>query len=100
MRKVNLYVIYDAVAETFSMSPFTAINDNEAKRFFCMTMKDANNAISENPHDFSILRVGKYDRITGEIKDTPHVKVLSGAEALVIISPNNDVNIIEEKEDE
>lgn len=67
MMKVNLYCYFDKKAHSFG-APFTAVNDEVAKRAFAGLIQDAGNRLAI--FDTDIYKVGVFDSDTGEIVGT------------------------------
>ncbi|WNK12880.1 MAG: nonstructural protein [Microvirus sp.] len=61
---MNLYSIYDSVTGKFNQ-PFTAINDNSAKRSFERLAGDASSDIHFRPVDYTLYALGEMDEQTG-----------------------------------
>lgn len=79
MGKVNLYLLYDVVAQEFGPT-FEAKNDNVARRAVKPLLK-------ENPDDFRLLCVASLDRETGVVLctdscwiDLPNLLVIADSE--------------------
>lgn len=64
MRKIQLYVVYDCVAELFHDRFIPAHNDNDAKRGF----GEGINQKGVRYQDLSLYWVGEYDRVEGTIR--------------------------------
>lgn len=66
--KINLYSIKDTKLGKYCQ-PFTAPNDDIAKRMLASTMLDnnPNNGIRNFPEDYQLYKLGKYDEDTGEL---------------------------------
>lgn len=64
MRKINIYVTYDEVAQLFHTVLLYHINDADAKRSFEMAFNEARHARKQ---DWSLYHIGEYDRVDGKI---------------------------------
>ncbi|QXP08334.1 MAG: nonstructural protein [Arizlama microvirus] len=63
---MNLYSIYDSVAGKFG-TPWTADNDNVAKRAYERLATDGSSDVHHNPKDFTLYALGSFDNQTGKI---------------------------------
>lgn len=61
----GLFAIKDTKSEFFK--PFTHFNEQTALREFGLMVNNKANAISDNPADYELWRVGQYDTTTGTI---------------------------------
>lgn len=82
----NLYSIYDSVAQVFN-KPFTALNDNDAKRSFTQ-------AVQQVPHknDYLLYAIGSYTDHDAVIIPITPTRIFSGFDvknAEVIPMPAN-----------
>lgn len=87
--KGNLYSIKDTKLGKFGM-PFTAPNDDIAKRSLTSTIRAGGNNISEYPEDFQLFKLGSYDDDTGEL--TTEVKFLANATEFTKKGDNNEIS--------
>lgn len=71
--KVNIYSIFDTVAEVFN-KPFTEFNDASAQRAFIASLEEK----LTNKNDYVLYNIGTYDDSKGEIVGCNPVKVCSG----------------------
>lgn len=72
----NLYSVKDTKLGKFGI-PFTAPNDEIAKRNLISTIRAGNNNIAEFPEDFQLFKVGTMNDDTGELKT--EIKFLTNA---------------------
>lgn len=72
----NLYSVKDTKLGKFGM-PFTAPNDEIAKRNLIATIRAGDNNIAEFPEDFQLFKIGSMNDDTGEL--TTDVKFLANA---------------------
>lgn len=70
--KVNIYAVRDKVAGVY-LAPVLAENDKAAVRMFRIALKDNESPIGKSPEDFSVERLGAFDRETGLIEPCPPV---------------------------
>jgi len=73
--KLNMYAIYDKVAEIFN-KPFTEINDASAVRAFKQSLDD-NKAVKE---DYELYNVGVFTDHDGVIIQEKTKRIYSGIE--------------------
>ena len=78
---VELYAVRDAINTGFSR-PFTQTNLEAAKRSFMKAVEGADPAISENPEDYTLYYLGKYNDESGFITAEDPSRVFTGLEAL------------------
>lgn len=64
--KINLYSLKDTKLGKFCQ-PFTAPNDEIAKRMLNSTINAGGNNIAEYPEDFQLFKLGHYEEDTGEL---------------------------------
>lgn len=60
------YSVFDSKALIFG-NPFYAVNDQVALRDFATASGDPGSAISKNPSDYTLFRVGTYEDDTGKL---------------------------------
>lgn len=75
----GVYSIYDAAATVYQ-APFTALNDDVAKRQFAFAFSDPASIYSHNPSDFELVYVGDYDAETAELKPSARRIVARGSD--------------------
>lgn len=63
---MNLYSVYDEVAQTFN-APFPEANHNSALRSFGLACSDPQTILSKHPGDYYLYFLGELDVHTGEI---------------------------------
>lgn len=63
---LGCYSVRDAVTGNYS-GIFLAQNDQEALRSFAAWNRDPANAIHSSPTDFTLVKVGEFDRETGDL---------------------------------
>lgn len=78
-----LYSVYDSKSKTYS-NPFTALNDDEAKRSFFDAVHDNSTSISRHPEDYTIFRIGDFNVATAELTYSKHVSLGKGIEFKVV----------------
>ncbi len=78
--KVELYSVKDTKLGKFC-TPFTAPNDEIAKRMLQSTIMAGGNNIAQFPEDFQLFKLGNYDEDTGEL--TTENKFLANATEFV-----------------
>lgn len=61
---MNLYSIYDSVTGKFGQ-PWSAVNDNAAKRAYERLSQDKTTDIHFRPKDFTLYALGELDESTG-----------------------------------
>ena len=71
--KASMYAVFDTIAEAFK-APFVQANDNMAIRLFNNAANDPKSDIYQNPEDYRLYRVGKFDDVSGalESEEIPH----------------------------
>lgn len=74
--KINLYSVKDSKLGKFCQ-PFTAPNDEIAKRMLQSTIRAGGNNIADYPEDFQLFKIGNYDEDTAEL--TTEQKFLANA---------------------
>lgn len=70
-KKIDLevYALYDSKTMQYNL-PSYFMNEHEARRFAERMLKDpkqAESLVNTNPEDFSLFKIGTYDRFTGQI---------------------------------
>lgn len=76
---LEYFTIYDSKTESYR-EPSLAINRHDLIRQFTNMMKDpgqTKNLYYTNAEDYSIYKVGEFDRKTGIITSTPHEHVVN-----------------------
>ena len=63
--KTSIYAIRD-IKNDFG-TPFTAANDNVAKRMYQAEQKNKDSMLAQFPADFELWKLGEYDTKTGQI---------------------------------
>lgn len=74
---LEIFAIYDSITNSYR-NPIFAPNHLDLQRAFINQMKDQNQADNQfftNAEDFSIFRIGTYDRKTGNIQLTNKERV-------------------------
>jgi len=79
---IKVYAIHDTAAEYF-MPPFTAPNDNVAKRLFVSSMGDS----FVHRADFKLFSVGEFDSDTGGLNAWDPKLVLAGLSIDIKLDP-------------
>jgi len=69
MQKV-IFSIYDQVTKVYS-TPFFCANSAHGQRLFRNAVNDPNSEIKQNPQDYSLVELGRFDDETGAIEYTP-----------------------------
>ena len=63
---MNLYSVYDEVAQTFN-APFPEANHNSAMRSFGLACTDPQTILAKHPGDYYLYFLGELDVHSGEI---------------------------------
>lgn len=63
---MNLYSIFDSTTNQFG-APWTAVNDNQAKRSFERLVADKTTDIHFRPRDFSLHALGEFNEHSGAL---------------------------------
>ncbi|AXH76890.1 MAG: nonstructural protein [Microviridae sp.] len=63
---MKLFSVFDSKASTFCI-PFVSQNDSTALRDFAHAASDRNLEIGKYPTDFSLFRIGSFDKTTGVV---------------------------------
>lgn len=71
----NLYSIKDELSEF--AAPFTITDDNQAKRFWRSEIVYKRQIMMDNPEDYSLYKVGKFETETGIVTYTAPEKIES-----------------------
>lgn len=69
--KQRIYSIYDTKLQAF-FSPFTAQNDEVAKRNFESLANDEQSRIAMHPSDYQLINVGTWNDATGIVEPDDH----------------------------
>lgn len=86
----NVYAIYDAVAEIYTM-PILLNNDNEAKRVFTDACLNPDLPMGAHSADYSMWAIGFYDEQTGIIESTnPHTLIQKGPQTPTLKAVGDD----------
>jgi len=64
--ELKVFAIYDNKAEAFK-TPFFMLTVAEAIRAFSNLATEKGHLFNQNPHDFQLFQLGKFDNITGTI---------------------------------
>lgn len=76
---LNVYAIYDSVAQTFTQ-PIFMHNDNEAKRLFKTWCNNPELPMAAHPEDYALFAIGFYDMNKGIIEGQPlHTLLMRGS---------------------
>ena len=78
---VNLYAIFDTCSGVYD-GPFKARTDGEALRAFTNIAVDGNHPVGQNPEDFHLSRVGRWDDAKGDVIPEATVNVATALEAI------------------
>lgn len=79
-RHIQLFQLYDIVAEQVIGPIIPAAHAAPAVRHFVDLLKDKTTTLAQHPADYTLLRVGEQDELTGTlIPIVPPVPVLTGA---------------------
>lgn len=72
---LNWYSIKDELAETF-FAPMLFDNDDVATRYFAAFINNKENeVVNQNPQDYSLYKLGAFDKSTGDIAANKHLLV-------------------------
>lgn len=89
---LNVYSIYDAVADTYTQ-PLFMHNDNEAKRAFRNWCNNPELPMAAHPQDYTLIAIGFYDTSTGIIEpQTPHAQIMKGSSSEPLLKAVGDSN--------
>lgn len=76
----GVYCVFDNKANVYN-SPFVAHSDAEAERSFADGIKDPQTAISRNPSDYALCRIGSFNCVSGQLLDcTMPVHIANGSQ--------------------
>ena len=64
---IKLYSIKDTKLGKYAQ-PFSAPNDEIAKRMLTSTIRAGGNNIADYPEDFQLYKLGQYDEDTGDLQ--------------------------------
>lgn len=79
-RQIQLFQIYDTVAQQVIGPIIPAPQAAPAVRHFVDLLKDKTTTLAQHPSDYVLLRIGTQDELTGSIDPLlPPVAVLTGA---------------------
>lgn len=76
---MNLYSVYDEVAQTFN-APFPEANDKSAMRAFGTVCNDPVSILSKHPGDYYLYKVGTMDEHTGDLVSCPPDRLCRGTD--------------------
>lgn len=76
--KIGIYGVRDKVAASFG-APFTAVNDDVAKRQFAFAFNDKNSILATCPGDYELHLLAYMDNETGVIEGCPDVIIDRGS---------------------
>lgn len=77
--KVNVYAVFDSKACVFQ-APFTFSTDGQALRAFENAARSEGTAVGQNPEDYSLFRIGRFDDASGMLEpDNPENMGLAAA---------------------
>lgn len=71
---MQIYALRDTKVAAF-LAPFTAPNNEVAKRLVIDAMDNPESVISKHPEDFNLFCLGHFDEQTGEITGEKHVNL-------------------------
>lgn len=72
---LNWYSIKDELAEVF-FAPMLFDNDDVAKRYFSAFINNKENeVVFQNPQDYSLFKLGAFDKLTGDIAANKHLLI-------------------------
>lgn len=69
--------IHDTASKTY-LPPFNVRHIGEAKRHFAGSVNGGDNLIAQNPGDFTLFRIGRYDDETGVLEPLEHENLGNG----------------------
>lgn len=78
-REIQLFQLYDTVAQQVIGPIIPAPHAAPAVRHFVDLLKDKTTTLSAHPGDYSLLRIGTQDELTGVLTPQSPVAVLTGA---------------------
>lgn len=76
---MNLYSVYDEVAQTFN-APFPEANDKSAMRAFGTVCNDSASILSKHPGDYYLYKIGKMDEHSGDLVSCPPDRLCRGTD--------------------
>lgn len=76
---MNLYSVYDEVAQTFN-APFPEANNQSAIRSFQSVCMDSGSVINKYPADYYLYAIGELDEHTGDIKGSLPERLCRGTD--------------------
>lgn len=79
--KHNLYSIYDTASGLYSQAG-AEISDGSAKRAFSNLATNLENPIGKHPKDYTLIRIGTFNDVTGELKDEQNRSMITALEAI------------------
>ena len=80
-RTIYLYTILDLKAEA-AILPFAREKDAVAIRAFQLTLENPQEAMSNNPQDYELYKIGSYDDETMHLTEMSPVRLITGREAV------------------
>lgn len=79
--KVGLYAVYDSASGVYD-GPVPQQSDASAMRNFRNMVGNDQSPIGRNPEDFSLVRVGRWNDATAEVKPEEKKTLITGNEAV------------------
>ena len=84
--RMIIFSVFDTATGMY-MRPFFSAADGQAKRLFSDLVMDAEHDVGKHPEDYSLVRLGRFDDVSGEI-DGEKTEVLLTGLAVVAQSRN------------
>ncbi len=81
MSMKNIYATFDSASGLYS-HPLFALSDGEIMREFSDLVQDASHPIGKHPEDYSLMRMGTYDDLTGTFNNENNECLATGLETL------------------
>ena len=79
----KLYTIYDSKAETYA-NPFLQRTNGEAMRNFADVCNQDDTQYHKHPEDFTLLEIGEWNAITGDIQLNETKNSLGRAQEFIV----------------
>lgn len=86
---MNLYSVHDKAAKTHTM-PIALETDRDAIEGFKNVVQAKDTQYSKFPADFTLIRIGTYDRKTAKIETTQYEIIATGTQFTLTETNNND----------
>lgn len=83
---MNVYSIFDKKSGTYN-TPFFCLTDGVAVRSLSDLVKDVRTTVAMHPADFSLVFIGCFDEVTGQLSSHSAPRVICEAVALL---PNSE----------